>query len=246
MLTQCDLHSARFGIIYEDTVSTVIDQTKPVITLDGCILHNIGGNGLYIKNGVSQVTNTQISNTLGNTVELDGGSHSFIYCTLAQFYPFVGNHGMALRLASCEDGGDYGMLHKAHFINCVITGYGKDVIQGENIVTDTYTCNFLFHHCFINTPVDTDEHFVDCIFDQDPKGDEDKKPVRQDNFVLFDTENILYDFTPKETSAIRHLADTAYPGLPTVDRRGVSRQGEEGGDAGCYQYVAPSAEEETP
>lgn len=246
MLTQCDLHSARFGIVYEDTVSASIDLTKPVITLDGCILHNIGGNGLYIKNGVSQVTNTQISNTLGNTVELDGGSHTFAYCTLAQFYPFIGNHGMALRLASCEDGGNYGLLHKAHFINCVITGYGNDVIQGENIVTDSYTCNFLFHHCFINTPADTDEHFVNCIFDQAPKTGEDKKPLRQDNFVLFDTENILYDFTPKESSAIRHLADTTYPGLPTVDRKGISRQGEEGGDAGCYQYVAPPAEEETP
>lgn len=245
-LTQCDLHSARFGIIYEDSITTKVDETKPVITLDGCILHNIGGNGIYIRNGVSHVTNTQISNTLGNTVDLDGGSHTFTYCTLAQFYPFIGNRGMALRLVSCEDGGDFGMLKKAYFVNCVITGYGNDVIQGENLVTDSYTCNFLFHHCFINTPSSEDEYFVGCIFDQDPKKNEEEKLVREKNFVLFDTENIIYDFMPKDSSAIRRLADTSYPDLPVVDRKGVSRLTESGADAGCYQYVAPPTEEVKP
>ena len=242
-LFQCDLHSSCFGIIVEDTEQTIPDETKPSVTLDCCILHNIGGDGLQLNNCVSKVTNTQISNTLGHTVSINGGLHTFIYSTLAQFYPFTANRGDGLHLASSKDGEEYGLLRKAHFINCVITGYGEDVIMGENIPQDG-SLDYLFHHCFLNTPaVDDEEHFVGCIFDRDKKKNEEEKLVRQENFVLFDTENFIYDFTPKDSSLIRSLADKDYEGLPTIDRKGVSRLDDEGPDAGCYEYVAPPDEE---
>ncbi|MBO7118933.1 MAG: hypothetical protein J6W03_01275 [Bacteroidaceae bacterium] len=240
---QCDLHSSLFGIIVEDTEQVKPDETKPSVTLDCCILHNIGGDGLQLNNCVSKVTNTQISNTLGHTVNINGGSHTFTYCTLAQFYPFTANRGDGLHLVSSEDYGEYGLLRKAHFINCVITGYGPDVIMGENIPQDG-TCDYLFHHSFLNTPpVDDEEHFMACVFDQDKKKNEEEKLVREDNFVLFDTENFFYDFTPKDSSMIRSLADPNYAGIPAFDRKGVSRLADEGPDAGCYEYVAPPTEE---
>ena len=240
---QCDLHSSLFGIIVEDTEQVTPDESMPSVTLDCCILHNIGGDGLRLTNCVSKVTNTQISNTLGHTVNINGGSHTFVYCTLAQFYPFTANRGDALHLASSEDGSDYGLLRKAHFINCVITGYGEDVIMGENIPEDG-SCNYLFHHSFLNTPaVDDEEHFSGCIFDQDKKKNEEEKLVRQDNFLVFDTENFIYDFTPKDSSMIRSLADPYYEGVPAFDRKGVSRLADEGPDAGCYEYVSPPDEE---
>ena len=245
-LFQCDLHSSRFGIICEDTEQVLPDETKPSVTLDCCILHNIGGDGLQLNNCVSKVTNTQISNTLGHTVNINGGSHTFVYCTLAQFYPFTATIGDALHMASSPEGEEYGSLRKAHFINCVITGYGPDVIMGENIPQDG-SCNYIFHHCFLNTPaVDDDAHFVTCIFDQDKKTGEMERLVRQDNFTLFDTKNFIYDFTPKAESLIRSLADAAYEGLPVLDRKGVNRLADEGPDAGCYEYVVPTEEEAAP
>ena len=241
---QCDLHSSLFGIIVEDTEQVKPDEAKPSITLDCCIFHNIGGDGLQLNNCVSKVTNSQISNTLGHTVYISGGSHTFIYCTLAQFYPFTADRGDGLHLVSSEDDSEYGLLRKAHFINCVITGYGPDVIMGENIPDDS---KYLFHHCFLNTPhVDDEEHFVGNIFDQDKKKNEDEKLVREENFELFDTENFIYDFTPKAESKIRSLADGNYAGLSTFDRNGVSRLADEGPDAGCYEYVAPPDEEDEP
>ena len=239
-LFQCDLHSSCFGIIVEDTEQAVPDETNPSVTLDCCILHNIGGDGLQFNNCVSKVTNTQISNTLGHTVNINGGIHNFVYCTLAQFYPFTANRGDGLHLASCADGGEYGKLRKAHFINCVITGYGEDVIMGENIPQDG-SCDYLFHHCFLNTPPVVDEEFfVGNIFDRDKQSGEDLKLVRDENFVLFDTENLIYDFTPKAESQIRSLADGNYVGVPSFDRKGVSRLADEGPDAGCYEYVVPT------
>ncbi len=243
VLTYCDLHSSLFGIICEDTEEVKPDETNPSVTLDCCILHNIGGDGLQFNNCVSKVTNTQISNTLGHTVNLNGGIHEFVYCTLAQFYPFVANRGDGLHLVSSADGDEYGLLRRAHFINCVITGYGEDVIMGENIPQDG-SCDYLLHHCFLNTPpVDDEEHFVGCIFDRDKKKNEEEKLVRQDNFVLFDTENFFYDFTPKDSSMIRSLADPNYIGLPQFDRLGVSRLADDGPDAGCYEFVKKPDEE---
>lgn len=243
VLTYCDLHSSLFGIICEDTEEVKPDETNPSVTLDCCILHNIGGDGLQFNNCVSKVTNTQISNTLGHTVNLNGGIHDFVYCTLAQFYPFVANRGDGLHLVSSADGDEYGLLRRAHFINCVITGYGEDVIMGENIPQDG-SCDYLLHHCFLNTPpVDDEEHFVGCIFDRDKKKNEEEKLVRQDNFVLFDTENFFYDFTPKDSSMIRSLADPNYIGLPQFDRLGVSRLADDGPDAGCYEFVKKPDEE---
>ena len=244
-LFHCDLHSSCFGIICEDTQELMPDETKPSVTIDCSVLHNIGGDGLQFNNCVSKVTNTQISNTLGHTVNLNGGSHTFIYCTVAQFYPFTANRGNALNLVSCAEGEEYGLLRKAHFINSVITGYGEDVIMGENIPSDG-SCNYLFHHCFLNTPVVDDvEHFVGCIFDRDKESEDEEKLVRDENFVLFDTENFIYDFTPKAESQIRSLADKSYPDVPVYDMKGISRLDDEGPDAGCYEYVAPKEEEVT-
>ena len=244
-LNHCDLHSSCFGIICEDTQELVPDETKPSVTIDCSVPHNIGGDGLQFNNCVSKVTNTQISNTLGHTVNLNGGSHTFVYCTVAQFYPFTANRGNALNLVSCAEGEEYGLLRKAHFINSVVTGYGEDVIMGENIPSDG-SCNYLFHHCFLNTPVVDDiEHFVGCIFDRDKESEDEEKLVRDENFVLFDTENFIYDFTPKAESKIRSLADKTYPDVPLSDMKGVSRQDDEGPDAGCYEYVPPKEEEAT-
>lgn len=244
-LFHCDLHSSCFGIICEDTQELMPDETKPSVTIDCSVLHNIGGDGLQFNNCVSKVTNTQISNTLGHTVNLNGGSHTFVYCTVAQFYPFTSNRGNALNLVSCAEGEEYGLLRKAHFINSVITGYGEDVIMGENIPSDG-SCNYLFHYCFLNTPVVDDiEHFVGCIFDRDKESEDEEKLVRDENFTLFDTENFIYDFTPKAESQIRSLADKSYPDVPVYDMKGISRLNDEGPDAGCYEYVAPKEEEVT-
>lgn len=245
-LVQCDIHSARHGIVCESTDQEDPDPAHPAIVMEDCILHNIGGHALLLNSCASRVTNTQISNTLLNSVQILGGDHTFTYCTIAQFYPFIGGgDGQALCLISSDEQGGPGFLHKAHFINCVITGYGSDVIQGMNIVTDSYTCDYLFHHCFINTPEDPDDtHFVGCIYDRDKKSGEVGKLVRQDNFRLFDSEKIRYDFTPKPESRICSLADGSYPDLPVFDRRGVSRLADDGPDAGCYEYAAPAEEEQ--
>lgn len=224
-----DLHASTVGIVCQsDSLGEEL-----ALDLEGSIIHNIGGAGLFLQNCRSNVRNTQISNTGGDVVFIQGGSHDFLHCTLAQFYPFSADRGQALFLEGCAWQGDEEnpfYLPHVHFRNCVITGYAEDVLMGNLKQTDESPIDYLFHHCLLATPAVEDEmHYVGVIYDND------QQPTpRAKNFLRMDTELYLYDFSPVEQSPIRHLADSLCA-LP-YDRLGHPRLNVGGPDAGCYQY----------
>ncbi len=224
-----DIHSACYGIICDST-----DLSSPSLLLQNSVIHNIGGDGLRVENSIVEVENTQISNTLGRCVSVYGGGCRFLHTTIAQFYPFDANRGDALYLAN-QDGEASRDLLYAHFINCVITGYGDDVIMGNITEGQDYPCDYLFRNCYLNTVVSTDTaRFSHVIYDND------EQPLqREQNFRLIDTHNFLYDLTPDSLSSIRNLASPDLLETLPTDRLGRSRTADEAPDAGCYEYLAP-------
>lgn len=228
-MNHCDVHSGNYGIICDST-----DLSELQLLMENSVVHNIAGDGLNFTGTSAVVTNSQISNTLGTTVYIYGGAYQFIHCTIAQFYPFEAERGDALYLANQADS-IYNHLHMAHFINCVITGYGDDVIMGSIIEGQDYQCDYLFDHCFLNTPaVENDERYVNVVWD-----DEDQPLRHEENFKLFDSDNFLYDFTPDSLSSIRDMALPQAAELFPNDRLGRCRTCDSIPDAGCYEYVAP-------
>ena len=229
IFVNCDIHSGSYGIICDST--NVEDN---LLYIENTIIHNLGGDGLRLNNCTAQVVNSQISNTLGTCVYIFGGAYQFLHCTIAQFYPFDADRGDALYIANQVDG-RYRDLYYSYFINCVITGYGDDVIMGSIVEGQDYTCDYLFHHCYLNTVVSEDTtRFSHIIYDT-----EEQPLCGSDNFQTFDTHNFIYDFTPDSLSTIRNLADTTYVGEFIFDRLGRSRLADEAPDAGCYEYVKP-------
>ncbi|MBQ9560531.1 MAG: right-handed parallel beta-helix repeat-containing protein [Prevotella sp.] len=231
-LTQCDIHSGDYGIQCD---STVLDESalssSPLLVLEDCVVHNIGGPGLQFTHCHTEVTGTQISNTLGHCVELRGGAHTFVHCTVAQFYPLSANRGDALSLGDSE-GDVFRPLYRAHFLNCVITGYADDVIMGHFAETTLPEVDFLFLNSLLRTPATTDvERFRSVRYDLPDSLDVSGK----DHFRLFDTHAFLYDFTPDSLSAIRNMADPEYARLFPIDRRGRSRLADGQPDAGAYE-----------
>ena len=228
-LTYCDIHSGCYGILCDST-----DLSAPSLTLRHSVIHNVGGDALRLFHCKAEVQNTQISNAQGRCVNICGGAHRFIHCTIAQFYPFAGGRGEALFLAN-QEGEAYHHLEYAHFLNCVITGYGDDVIMGDITEGQDYTCDYLFENCYLNTVVSDDTlRFSHVIYDTD-----EQPLLREKNFCLFDDENFIYDFTPDSLSSIRNLATKDHLGLLPLDRLGRSRELDEAPDAGCYEYLCP-------
>lgn len=228
-MQHCDVHSGKYGIICDSTSLETVQ-----LTMENSVIHNIAGDGLHLKGTSAVVANTQISNTQGTTVYIYGGAYQFIHCTIAQFYPFDAERGDALYLANQVDS-VYNHLYMAHFINCVITGYGDDVIMGSILEGQDYVCDYLFDHCYLNTPaVENDERYVGVVWD-----DEDQPLRHEKNFRLFDTDNFLYDFTPDSLSTIRNMALPEAAALYPNDRLGRCRQCDSIPDAGCYEYLVP-------
>jgi len=228
-LIQCDIHSGDYGIICD---STAIDETSaPFLLMQDCVVHNIGGPGLVLTHCKTQVAGTQISNTLGRCVDIEGGAHMFIHCTIAQFYPLSGDRGDALYISNTE-GDIYRHIYWTHFLNCVITGYADDVVMGNISENEQNPCDYLFQNCLLRTVVSDDTaRFQNIVYDLP----DSLEICGQDHFALFDTDNFIYDFTPDSLSAIRGLADRQVASLFPMDRHGVSRQADDAPDAGAYE-----------
>lgn len=231
-LEQTDLHSADFGIIADSTEWQQTDE--PVLTIHNSVIHNIGGPGLILRGTTALVTGTQISNTRGHCVGVTGGDVRFIHCTLAQFYPFTAERGDALHLANRE-GETAVPLRRAHFLNCVITGYAEDVIMGDFEEKEgEEQVDYLFQNSLLRTePSDDAERFREIKYDL-----RDSLEIYADkHFQTFDDHAFIYDFTPDTLSAIRGLADPQWALPYATDRLGRDRMADGEPDAGAYECV---------
>ena len=228
-LTQCDIHSGDYGIVCDSTALS--EDSEPLLMIDNSVIHNIGGTGLMLTHCRTQVAGTQISNTLGDCVHIEGGAHTFVHCTIAQFYPLSANRGDALYIANIE-GDVYRHIYWAYFLNCIITGYADDVIMGNISENEQNICDYLFQNCLLRTVASDDEERFRHIRYDIP---DSAKVTGKDNFVLFDTDNFLYNFAPDSLSPARGLADAEIAKLFATDRRGRSRLADGAPDAGAYE-----------
>lgn len=104
---------------------------------------------------------------------------------------------------------------------------------------------FSFDHCVLRTPqLETEDSlkFTNIVY-EDLKVDSVKRGevyvyLKDKHFVRFDTDNFVYDFRLKPTSAAVGVADAST--LPALDRDGNERDASSA-DAGCYRHE-PSAQ----
>jgi hypothetical protein len=229
-LNHVDIHSGRFGIRCDSA-----DVSRMKLTLNNSIVHNVSEDCLYLRNVQTQVGNSQITNAGGNCLTIKGGTHSFVHCTIGQFYPFSAMRGNALNFTNFE-GDQRFPLYKLDFQNCIITGYANDEIMGSS--SDRYkddAFNYSFATCLLNTPKYESEQIVDCLWE------EDNECARADNFnPKFDTESLIFTFTLSPQSV---AAGSANPQITAntfpYDRNGILRNAITP-DMGCYIQNADS------
>ena len=224
VINYADIHSASDAIVCD---SAAVDKLK--LSLYHSVVHNCKGAGVLSKHAVIDIQNCQVTNTLGDCVAIHGGVAQLMQCTIAQFYPFDANRGVALRFSNYYKEHHF-PLYDFKCYNSIVTGYADDVIMGESVEEVPYT--FLFDHCLLRTPQIEDAERIKEVVWEEP---EDTIRGGVKNFANIDTDNLRYDFRLGANSLAIGAADPSH--FMEYDRNGLRR--DEQPDLGCYEYVNP-------
>lgn len=229
-LNFCDIHSGSFGILCDSS-----NITKEKLVVENSIIHNMSGDVLSVRASKVFVGNSQLTNAGGNCVTLQGGDATFVHCTIGNFYSFTGGRGVALSYSN-TDGNIRLPLHKARFMNCIITGYSDDEIMGNQ--SDRYKddpFNYSFESCLLNTPEINNEYIINCLWDNDKNN---HKVWRENNFSpKFDLNKLIFTFA---LDSLSQAIDSADPQITRqyypYDRLGRYRLQDNRPDMGCEEY----------
>lgn len=237
-ITWADIHSGSYGIRLD---SAGVDKRKLII--DNSIIHNVSHDAFYAKYCNAFVGNCQITNAGGNCINIIGGDYTFVHCTIGQFYPFIGGHGVALQFTNSEYDEPV-PLQQLLMVNCLISGYNDDDVMGS--ANDRYpdcAFNYAFKNCLLNTPKVDSEAIVDCLFEdkKDYDYEEQQDSTRQAGnfFPKFDNTLLLYPFTLNPKSRAVDAADAQLTNQSgyTTDLKGRSRLADGKPDIGAYEAI---------
>ncbi len=210
-----DLHSAFNGVVVDSC-----DASRSTLVMNASTVHNCQGYALRISNAKVELYNCQLSNALNDCLYANGGDVRLNNCTLAQFYPFDSARGVALRMASSATS------LQLDCKNSLITGYSsREQVLSDSVHSVTYSfTNSLLR--IVPDSVASKPNYVDMMIENPA----DTAQAGRKHFAVFDTQNLIYDFSLSETSSAINAAN-ASTALPT-DRKGVARDASP--DMGAY------------
>jgi len=196
VMTHTELRNGSFGIRCDSARLANDDQR---LYMERCIVHNSKGHGMELYNAYVRLVDCQFTNMQGDCILAYGGAVLMQGCTIAQFYPFSAEQGVALRFYNSYEGYAYPM-EMLSCSNSIITGYADDELMGEqNNAEAAY--NYVFENCLLRTPVVEDTtHFKNIIWERPT---DEIQGIKQ--FVLIDETNLKYDFHLDSLSTAKGL-----------------------------------------
>lgn len=224
-IAYADIHSAYNGIVCDSS-----DINRSTLKMQRSTIHNCQGFGILATNCNVDLSNCQITNTLNDCAAFIGGKVVLSHCTLAQFYPFDGNRGAALKFGNTITGKDYALV-QFDVLNSLVTGYADDVVMGS--FNDKTEQHYKFEHSILRTmePKELDANKFVSIQWEDPK---DTIQSGEKHFIKIDADKQNYDFHLSEKSKARDIGYTLPNGTSKTDHDGVARDDKP--DVGCYEF----------
>lgn len=223
-LDYVEIHGATSAIVCDSSV----DATRRKLTLTHSTLHNLKGFGIHAMQADIKIENTQISNAFAGCLTVYGGNIDINNSTIVQYYPFDARRGSAISYYSMLGDKPYPLTMSVR--NSIVKGYADDVLVWSYDTLENNR-NVTFDNSLLRTikPDDKDSlMFVNSMIEDVT----DTLTNGRNSFVLFDTDNFFYDFTPVEGSPAIGTANpqTALPD----DRRGRARS-KEAPSMGCFE-----------
>lgn len=182
VLNNTEIRNSNDGLVCD---SAALDQVSYRLKLQHCVVHNCQGDGVRLANAHVRLENCQLSNVMGDCLSVDGGIVEIVYCTLAQFYPFTGGRGAALRFSNATS-----PLDGLSCEGTIVTGYDDDVVMGTQSEMADRPFNYSFVQCLLRTPELSDStHFIDVIWENADSAVQGKA-----HFIKVDEDDLDYDF----------------------------------------------------
>lgn len=204
---------------------------KTNIRITNSKIHNHTYYGLVAVNTDLQVYNTEISNTGSYTVYLNGGKHTFIHTTIANFY----NRRAGVQPVSRENHPSVMImdLNKAAemqtvFRNCVIAGYNNSELTLASKYADKL--NAVFENCYITRMEPYEYDFFTTS-----KWSQSSDTVFVSDEYDFQTGK-YFNYNPDSVSPVIGLANPVYSKLLPLDLNGKNRMEDGAPDAGAYEW----------
>lgn len=216
-----DMRSTVEGLV----IDSCADLSQKKLTILNSWLHNSQGSVLTSRYANVDAYGTCFSEASRGVLDLKGGEHVFLQCTIANNYlwhiysPLV---VLSHLLPADLEGGNTQPLMKATFANSIIYGLSDDLNVGDLNDSDVW-----LRYVSLKAEEEDDEHFINCLWDTDP---------------LFYTDRPAYVFNYRlqPESPCRDAADAALiTPLVRYDMDGIDRLAGGKPSLGAYQYVAP-------
>ncbi|MDO9154967.1 MAG: hypothetical protein Q7U47_14870 [Paludibacter sp.] len=227
LLRHVNITSGYVGIYFNNSDR----ETLPHLEISHCRLHNFVFYGLVAQNGNVKVTNTEISNTGSFSVYLNGGKHTFIHATIANYYnnnsaePTSRDKNPAVMIMNLNRSARMETI----FQNCIITGTLENELSIASRFTEQYKGTFT--NCFIRKPkpVELAQFKEIRWFEKN-----DTIVFKQARYDY--KKGTYFNFVPDSVSPARGLANTVISAEYPIDLNGNSRLEDNSPDAGAYEW----------
>jgi len=223
-----DIHGMSSGIC--------IDSTD--VEFNSCHIKNSDGNLITCHMSTMRLYNSELCNAAGALLDIYGGSHDVVHCTLANYNFSKSVSAPALRFSNI----DTTMvrttpLYHCLFQNTLVWGkwcdpdvrpdYFRIIVDVDNLGNCSYAdsiFSYAFDHCLLRADGTDDDDFIQTIWNQDPK------------YKLIDTPNYAFDFHLEDDSPARKAGSAEGSVTIPFDLDGNPRP--EFPTIGCYE-VSP-------
>ena len=226
VLHHVNMNSGYVGIYFSNNDRNTI----PNLEITDCRIQNFMLYGLVVQNGNVQVSNSEISNTSSYSVYLNGGKHTFLQSTIANYFdnsnaePNNRDKKPAVMIMNLNRVAPMETIFK----NCIISGDLENEFTLASRSLNQYPG--VFDHCYIRK---TDSlklaQFTNIRWYN--RKDTLFKSIQYDN-----VKNINFNFMPDSVSPVRGKADLTIASQFPLDLNGNNRLGSNKPDIGAYQW----------
>ena len=206
---------------------------RPTLKINNCRIHNFLKYGLVVQNGDATVTNSEISNTGAYSVYLNGGKHTFIHSTIANYF----NSTNVRIQPSGKEGNAAVMIMELNriipmetmFLNCIVAGSSSSEFEILSHFPNQYHGSFSNSYIRKEKPDPVPSMFTNITW-YNPKD-----TIFQNTY--YDIKKLeYYNFMPDSVSPARNIADPDVAKLYPTDLNGKNRLEDGKPDAGAYEW----------